>query len=468
MTDPASTPESVFVTTPALTAAVPEPPTEPAPPVCAKVTAVVLSEATVLPAASFTVAVTSRFEPDSRSAVEPVSAIETGVPGSIVKLVVSAPTPAAVAWIVIGPAVCAGDAPGGDAVRGGAAPSPVTVPVPAVFAKVTEVALSPARRLSFASRTSAVSVRAAPEARLAVELVIVRWSAAPGTTVKVVVPEVSPPAEAGDRDRAGGLRRDAPGRDAAGGGRGAEPGDGAGAGRLGEADRGRVVAGEDVVVRVPYLGGERARRAGGEVGGRAGDRQVVGRARDHGEGGAVRVDAGRGHLDRDRAGGLRRDAPGGDAARGGGGAEAGDGAGARRLGEGDGGRVVAGEEVVVCVAYLGGECARRAGGEAGGRAGDRQVVGGARDDGEGAGAGREPAGRGRDRDRAGGLRRDAPGGDAARGGRGAEPGDGAGAGRLGEADGGRVVAAEHVLVGVPHLGGQRADGAGGEVGRRSW
>ncbi len=55
-----------------------------------------------------------------------------------------------------------------------AAPRPVTVPAPAVLANVTEVELSPVTTLFAASRTSAVSVRAEPEVRLAVELVTVR------------------------------------------------------------------------------------------------------------------------------------------------------------------------------------------------------------------------------------------------------------------------------------------------------
>jgi hypothetical protein len=55
-----------------------------------------------------------------------------------------------------------------------AEPVPVTVPTPAVLAKVTDVELSPVRTLPAASRTSAVKVREEPEARFAVELVTVR------------------------------------------------------------------------------------------------------------------------------------------------------------------------------------------------------------------------------------------------------------------------------------------------------
>src|SRR2546421_97813 len=55
-----------------------------------------------------------------------------------------------------------------------AVPSPVTLPVPPVFAKLPEVVLSPVSRLPAASRTSTVSVRVAPEERSAAELVKVR------------------------------------------------------------------------------------------------------------------------------------------------------------------------------------------------------------------------------------------------------------------------------------------------------
>ena len=63
----------------------------------------------------------------------------------------------------------------------------MAVPAPAVFAKVTTVALSELSRLPFASRISAVRALAAPEATLAVLLAKVRWSAAPGVNV---TPEV--------------------------------------------------------------------------------------------------------------------------------------------------------------------------------------------------------------------------------------------------------------------------------------
>ena len=97
----------------------------------------------------------------------------------------------AVAVIVIEPAstpvtACAATPP--DAV---AVPSPVTLPVPPVFANVTVVVLSLVTRLPPASWTSAVTVRVVPDLRLAVELVNVRWSAEPATTVNVFEPDVN-------------------------------------------------------------------------------------------------------------------------------------------------------------------------------------------------------------------------------------------------------------------------------------
>ena len=51
---------------------------------------------------------------------------------------------------------------------------PLTVPAPPVFAKEIEVVLSVIRTFSFASRISAVSVRAVVDARSAIEEVNVR------------------------------------------------------------------------------------------------------------------------------------------------------------------------------------------------------------------------------------------------------------------------------------------------------
>ena len=95
-------------------------------------------------------------------------------------------------------------------------------------------------------------------------------------------------------------------------------------------------------------------------------------------------------------------------------------------------------------------------------------VGGAVDDGEGAeGAGGQPAGGGFHRHRADQLTGDRLGRDTAGGGRIAGPGDGAGAGLLGEGDDGGVVGGDGVAGRVLDRRGQHAGGAGGEVGGRA-
>ena len=66
---------TVLVATPATAVSVPVPVTVPAPLALAKVTTVVLSEVTVLPAASLIVAVRTRVAPEVRFVVAPVSAI---------------------------------------------------------------------------------------------------------------------------------------------------------------------------------------------------------------------------------------------------------------------------------------------------------------------------------------------------------------------------------------------------------
>ncbi len=362
--------------------------------------------------------------------------------------------------MVIEPAVCAVtffEAMPLDAV---AAPRPVTVPVPAVFAKVTEVVLSPVRTLLAASRTSAVSVRAPPELRFAVELVMVRWSAAPGSMVKVVVPEVRPAAEAVIVIEPAVCPVTA----------------------LEAMPLAAVAAPSPVTVPVPAVFAKvtevvlspvrtllAASRTSAvsvrappelEVGGRAGDGQMVGRARVDRERRCRRGQAAGGGCDGDRAGDYGRDRLGGDPARSGRRAEPGDRARAGGLRERDRGGVVAREDVVRRVPHLGGEGVR-------GRAGEREVVGGAGVDGEGGSAGGEAGCGGGDRDRARRLPGDGLGGDAARGGRRAEPGDGSRAGGLREGDRGGVVAGEDVVGGVAHLGGQRARAAGAEVRGRA-
>ena len=96
------------------------PVTVPAPDALAKVTTVVLSEVTVLPAASWIVAVRTRVAPEVRLAVAPVSAIWAAAPWTTVKAPrVPVVRPAAVASIVDGADEGAGDRLGRDAVGGG-------------------------------------------------------------------------------------------------------------------------------------------------------------------------------------------------------------------------------------------------------------------------------------------------------------------------------------------------------------
>src|SRR6266508_4090517 len=194
--EPATEPVTDSEATPPTAVEAPSPVTVPVPPVFANVIEVALSEVTRLPTPSRTSAVRVRAEPEARFAVELVTTMSVGPFVTTAKVVEPADSPLAVAPIVIDPTdppVTDSDATPALAV---AAPSPVTVPAPEVLAKVTEVELSALTRLPAASRTSAVSVRDVAAVRLPVELVIVRWSAAPGSTVKVVVSEVSPLADA--------------------------------------------------------------------------------------------------------------------------------------------------------------------------------------------------------------------------------------------------------------------------------
>ena len=75
VTEPTSSPVIVLVATPAAAVALPVPVTVPAPEALAKATTVVLSEVTVLPAASWIVAVRTRVAPEVRLVVAPVRAI---------------------------------------------------------------------------------------------------------------------------------------------------------------------------------------------------------------------------------------------------------------------------------------------------------------------------------------------------------------------------------------------------------
>ena len=105
VTEPTSAPVIVLVATPLAAVALPVPLTVPAPDCFAKLMTVVLSAVTVLPAASWIVAVRTRVAPEVRLAVEPVSAIWAAVPWTTVKAPrVPVVSPAAVASIVTEPA----------------------------------------------------------------------------------------------------------------------------------------------------------------------------------------------------------------------------------------------------------------------------------------------------------------------------------------------------------------------------
>ena len=142
----------VLVATPAVAVAVPVPVTVPAPDCLAKVRTVVLSEVTVLPAASRIVAVRTRVAPEVRLVVEPVSAMSAAAPWTTVKgarvpvvspaavaSITTEPTSAPVMVFVATPAVAM------------AVPVPVTVPAPDCLAKVITVVLSEVTVLPAAS-----------------------------------------------------------------------------------------------------------------------------------------------------------------------------------------------------------------------------------------------------------------------------------------------------------------------------
>ena len=160
----------VFVATPLDAVALPVPLTVPAPEALAKATTVELSEVTVLPAASWIVAVRTRVAPEVRFAVEPVSEIWLAAPWTTVKAPrVPVVSPADVASIVTEPAswpVIVFAATPAEAVS---LPAPVTVPAPEALANATTVELSEVTVLPAASLIVAVSTRVAPEVRFVVE-----------------------------------------------------------------------------------------------------------------------------------------------------------------------------------------------------------------------------------------------------------------------------------------------------------
>ena len=180
VTEPARVPVIVLVATPAEAVALPVPLTVPAPEACANAITVELSEVTMLPAASSIVAVRTRVAPEARSAVEPVSTMSAAAPWTTSKEArVPVVSPAAVASIVTGPArtpVIVFVATPREAV---ALPLPLTVPIPACFAKAITVELSEVTVLPAASRIVAVSTRVAPEVRSAVEPVMTTLAAVP-------------------------------------------------------------------------------------------------------------------------------------------------------------------------------------------------------------------------------------------------------------------------------------------------
>ena len=124
----------------------------------------------MLPAASRSVAVSTRVVPEARFAVEPVRTMSAAAPWTTVNAPsVPVVSPPAVASIVTDPTsapVIVFVATPPDAV---AVPVPVTVPAPDCFAKLITVELSETTVFPFASRTVAVSTRVAPEVRFAVE-----------------------------------------------------------------------------------------------------------------------------------------------------------------------------------------------------------------------------------------------------------------------------------------------------------
>ena len=130
----------------------PVPVTVPAPDCLAKVMTVVLSPVTVLPAASWTVAVSTRVAPETRLAVEPVSAIWAAAPWTTVKAPrVPVVRPAAVASIVTEPTNAPVTVFVATPLAAVAVPVPVTVPAPDCLPKATTVVLSEVTVLPAAS-----------------------------------------------------------------------------------------------------------------------------------------------------------------------------------------------------------------------------------------------------------------------------------------------------------------------------
>ena len=159
----------VLVATPATAVSLPVPVTVPAPEALAKATTVELSEVTVLPAASWIVAVSTRVAPEVRLVVAPVSAIWAAAPWTTVKAPrVPVVRPAAVASIVTEPTRAPVIVLVATPATAVSLPVPVTVPAPEALAKATTVELSEVTVLPAASWIVAVRTRVAPEVRLVV------------------------------------------------------------------------------------------------------------------------------------------------------------------------------------------------------------------------------------------------------------------------------------------------------------
>ncbi len=169
VTEPTRAPVIVFVATPLAAVAVPVPVTVPAPEALAKATTVELSEVTVLPAASWIVAVRTRLVPETRLVVAPVRTMSAAGPWTTVKAP-RAPVvrPAAVASIVTEPTSWPVSVLVAIPLAAVAVPVPVTVPAPDCLPKVTTVVLSLVTVLPAASWIVAVRTRVVPEVRLVV------------------------------------------------------------------------------------------------------------------------------------------------------------------------------------------------------------------------------------------------------------------------------------------------------------
>ena len=184
VTEPTSWPVTVLLATPLEAVAVPVPLTVPAPEAWLKLTTVVLSEVTVLPAASCTVAVSSaraRGQVGGRArecdlAAAPWMTVKAPrvpvVSPEAVASVVTVPISWPVTVLVATPAAAV------------SRPVPLIVPVPEAWVKVTEVELSAVTVLPAASCTVAVRTRVAARGEVGGRAGEGDLAAAPWMTVK--------------------------------------------------------------------------------------------------------------------------------------------------------------------------------------------------------------------------------------------------------------------------------------------